>query len=237
MSHQMKRSRALLRFGRRFQSSLCNKMSSRHCRNIFFFFFYEFPIPRSARAENRSARSPPSNTLVIPSGRRAVMNVSGDSRQRGMPPATNNAALFIGAASNPDVSVCASVTFRRYREREREAVTTPLARNSFLPCPIQPIAFFVLRGMPLVRSNARVWRIIARQILARSFCVARLSETGYVPRVAPEQFADIGSYGYAFNSRTLTRNSYIQLTSIFPLYVEYLRDVQSISKENGIDSQ
>ncbi|KYQ52486.1 hypothetical protein ALC60_08346 [Trachymyrmex zeteki] len=49
---------------------------------------------------------PPSNTLVIPSRRRAVMNVSGDSRQRGMPPATNNAALFIGTASNP-VSLCA----------------------------------------------------------------------------------------------------------------------------------
>lgn len=143
-----KRSRALL-WLRRFQSSLCNKMSSRHCD---FFFLMNFRFREApGRAENRSARS---NTLVIPSGRRAVMNVSGDSRQRGMPPATNNAALFIGAAStNPDVSVCASVTFRRYREREREAVTTPLARNSFLPCPIQPIAFFVLRGMPLVRMR------------------------------------------------------------------------------------
>jgi len=120
------------------------------------------------------------------------------------------------------------------REREREAVTTPLARNSFLPCLIQSIAFFVLRGMPLVRSNARVWRIIVRQILARSFCVARLSETGYVPRVAPEQFADIGSYSYAFNSGTRTRNGYIQLTSIFPLYAEY-REIHSLCKENSID--
>jgi len=28
-----------------------------------------------------------------------------------------------------------------------------------------------------------------------------------VPRVAPEQFADIGCYGYTFNSGTLTRNA------------------------------
>lgn len=73
----------------------------------------------------------------------------------------------------------------------REAVATPLTRNSFLPCPIQPIAFFVLRGMPLVRPCAQVRWIIARQILAQSFCVARLSRTRYVPRVTPEQFADI----------------------------------------------
>lgn len=91
-------------------SWLCNKTSSRHRRSVIFFFFCRYmncrfrEAPR--RAENRSARSPPSNTLVIPSGQRAVMNVSGDSRQRGMPPATNNAALFIGAASNP-VSLCA----------------------------------------------------------------------------------------------------------------------------------
>lgn len=189
-----------------------------------FFFFMNFRFREAPRhAENRSARSPPSNTLVIPSGRRAVMNVSGDSRQRGMPPATNNAALFIGAASNPDVSVCASVTFRRYREREREAVTTLLARNSFLPCPIQPIAFFVLRGMPLVSIECASLADYSSSDSGRSFCVARLSETGYVPRVAPEQFADIGSYGYVFNSGTLTRNSYIQLTSIFPLYVKYQR--------------
>lgn len=145
---------------------LCNKMGSlRRCRD----FFLPVRISDSAkrRAENRSARSSPSNTLVIPNGRRAVMNVSGDSRQRGMPPATNNAALFIGTAFNPRVSVCASVTFRRRRYWKREGgrgeretkikreVTTPLARNSFHSCPIQPIAFFVLRGMPLVRSYMR----------------------------------------------------------------------------------
>lgn len=93
---------------------LCNKMGRLRRRRDFFL---PIRISDSAkrRAENRSARSSPSNTLVIPNGRRAVMNVSGDSRQRGMPPATNNAALFIGTAFNPRVSVCASVTFRRRR--------------------------------------------------------------------------------------------------------------------------
>lgn len=124
------------------------------------FRFRETP----RRAENRSARSPPSNTLVIPSGRRAVMNVSGDSRQRGMPPATNNAALFIGAASNPDVSVCASVTFRRCRERAREGEKErerererggghhPPACPKFIPAMPEPADRFLRSSRNAARS-------------------------------------------------------------------------------------
>lgn len=126
-------------------------------------FFLPIRISDSAkrRAENRSTRSSPSNTLVIPNGRRAVMNVSGDSRQRGMPPATNNAALFIGTAFNPRVSVCASVTFRRRRywlrewerDKDKERSHHP-ARSKFIPLVPNPADRFLRSSRNAARSIA-----------------------------------------------------------------------------------
>lgn len=102
-------------------------------------------------------------------------------------------------SSEPLSTPCLCVHIGNISPPPREAVATPLTRNSFLPCPIQPIAFFVLRGMLFVRSYARAWWIIVRQILVQPFCVARLSRIRYVPRVAPEESADID---YALSSKS-----------------------------------
>lgn len=112
----------------------------------------------------------------------------------------------------------------------RETVATPLTQNSFLPCPIQPIAFFVLRGMPFVRSYARLWWIIARQILARPFCVARLSGTRRVPRAWT-----ICKY-HALKSRSLRNRREIAADArIFALYQVPESYITEISKGKTID--
>lgn len=135
------------------------------------------------------------------------MNVSGDSRQRGMPPATNNAALFIGTAFNPRVSVCASVTFRRrrYWERERdkdkERSHHPAARSKFIPLVPDPADRFL-------RSSRNAARSIAYARVCGLYLV-RFWSYGFASRDFPK--LDVRS---SRSTRTICRYARLWLCSI-----------------------
>jgi len=105
----------------------------------------------------------------------------------------------------------------RERERERRNHRHP-ARPKFIPAVPDPADRFLPSSRNVARSIARARGLAdrsSRQILARPFCVARLSETRCVPGVAAEQSADIPSYGFgsrlsremAHISRALRRQS------------------------------
>ena len=106
----------------------------------------------------------------------------------------------------------------REKERDRHHPTCP----KFIPVMPDPADRFLRSSRNAARS-IRCASLVDYSSSESSPIVLRRETFGNwvrVPRVAPEQFADIGSYGYAFDFGT--RNSYVQLMSIFPsLYAEY----------------